>query len=121
MTYDYDSAGGTDGAGNDVALIANTAPDGVDDSYPLVEDNPLSVAAPGVLANDSDANSDPITAVLVDAPVNAASFQLNADGSFAELLVGMFVGLAAESRKANMSSCETPKNPDGCRKQAGHH
>ena len=38
-------------------------------------------AAQGVLSNDADPNGDPLTAVLVSAPVRG-SVQLNADGSF---------------------------------------
>ncbi|TDJ38602.1 MAG: DUF4347 domain-containing protein, partial [Gammaproteobacteria bacterium] len=52
-------------------------------SYEVAEDTPLSIsAANGVLANDTDLNGDPLTAVLVTGPANAASFTLNADGSF---------------------------------------
>ncbi len=40
------------------------------------------MSAGGVLANDSDADSDPLTAVLVGGPAHAADFTLNADGSF---------------------------------------
>ena len=36
----------------------NDAPVAVDDSYSVDEDTPLSVAAPGVLGNDSDADGD---------------------------------------------------------------
>ena len=39
-------------------------------------------AAPGVLGNDTDADSPTLTAVLVSGPAHAASFALNADGSF---------------------------------------
>jgi hypothetical protein len=42
----------------------------------------LNVVAPGVLANDSDVDGDPITAVLVSGPSHASSFALNSDGSF---------------------------------------
>ena len=37
----------------------------VDDSYATDEDTPLTVAAPGVLGNDTDVDGDPLTAVLV--------------------------------------------------------
>jgi hypothetical protein len=66
----------------DLTDIENQPPDVQDDSYTTDEDTALTVAAPGVLANDSDNNSDPITAILQAGPANAASFTLNADGSF---------------------------------------
>ena len=53
-----------------------------DGPYSVNEDSPLSVAAPGVLGNDSDPDGNPITAVLVTGPTHSAAFQLNADGSF---------------------------------------
>src|SRR6056297_1121023 len=66
----------------DVSDTENQAPVAVDDAYSTDEDTPLNIAAPGVLSNDSDAELDPITAVLDAGPANAASFNLNADGSF---------------------------------------
>ena len=45
------------------------------------EDTPLTVAAPGVLGNDTDADGDPLTAVLVSGPAHG-TLTLNADGSF---------------------------------------
>ncbi len=44
---------------------------------------PLTIAAPGVLANDTDADGDPLTAVLVSGPADPnATLTLNANGSF---------------------------------------
>jgi hypothetical protein len=60
----------------------NDPPVANDDNYGTDEDTPLSVPAPGVLGNDTDADSNPLTAVLAGAPVNASSFNLNPDGSF---------------------------------------
>src|SRR5690606_41230992 len=40
-----------------------------------------TVPAPGVLANDTDPNGDPLTAQLVDGPANG-TLVLNPDGSF---------------------------------------
>ncbi len=59
----------------------NDAPLALDDAYGVDEDNVLNVPAVGVLANDSDPESDPIVAELVTAPSNG-SVTLNADGSF---------------------------------------
>jgi VCBS repeat-containing protein len=51
------------------------------DSYTVAENGSLTVAAPGVLGNDTDPESDPLTAAVVTQPANG-SLTLNADGSF---------------------------------------
>ena len=60
----------------------NDAPVGVADSYSVAEDHSLSVPAPGVLGNDTDADGNSLTATVLTAPTHQASFTLNADGSF---------------------------------------
>ena len=73
----------TDIGAFEVQSICNRAPTAVADGYSTNEDNTLNVASPGVLGNDSDPDAgDSITTVLVSGPTNAASFTLNADGSF---------------------------------------
>jgi VCBS repeat-containing protein len=64
-------------------LLVNTAPVSVgDNGYAANEDTPLTVdAAHGVLANDTDANGDALTAVLQQGPQHG-TLTLNADGSF---------------------------------------
>jgi hypothetical protein len=59
----------------------NDAPVAVDDAYGVDEDTTLNVAAPGVLANDSDVDGDPLTAVKVS-DVSSGTLTLNANGSF---------------------------------------
>jgi VCBS repeat-containing protein len=59
----------------------NDAPAANPDAYGVNEGGTIDVAAPGVLSNDTDSDS-PLTAVLISGPVHAASFALNADGSF---------------------------------------
>ncbi|MEJ2706816.1 MAG: Ig-like domain-containing protein [Anaerolineales bacterium] len=59
----------------------NTAPLAADDTYTTDEDTLLTVAAPGVLGNDTDAENDPLTTVLNTGPGNG-TLTLNADGSF---------------------------------------
>ncbi|MBK5283669.1 MAG: DUF4347 domain-containing protein, partial [Nitrospiraceae bacterium] len=62
-------------------------------TYSMVEDGSLSVsAASGVLANATDAEDSPLTAVLVTGPANAASFTLNPDGSFSYTPVANYFG-----------------------------
>jgi hypothetical protein len=44
-----------------VVAAANNPPNAVDDTYTTAEDTTLTVAAPGVLANDTDADGDTLT------------------------------------------------------------
>ena len=54
-------------------LAVNEAPVAVADSYSTDEDTPLSVAAPGVLGNDTDPDGDALAAGLVSGPVHGLS------------------------------------------------
>lgn len=65
----------------DPAVAPNEPPVAVNDAYAANEGTMLGVAAPGVLANDTDADGDPLTASLVGPPANGV-LALNADGSF---------------------------------------
>jgi len=59
----------------------NAPPVALDDAYATDQDAGLSVAAPGVLGNDSDADGDALTAAMGASP-RQGSVALNADGSF---------------------------------------
>jgi uncharacterized repeat protein (TIGR01451 family) len=59
----------------------NRAPVAEPDSYAVAEDETLTVAAPGVLRNDADADGDPLTAALVSGPRNG-TLSLRPNGSF---------------------------------------
>jgi len=61
--------------------VQNRAPVAAADPYSMEEDGVLTVAPDGVLANDTDADGDPLSAVLVGLPANG-TLDLNADGSF---------------------------------------
>ncbi|HUQ53245.1 MAG TPA: tandem-95 repeat protein, partial [Gammaproteobacteria bacterium] len=70
----------------------NTPPVASNDSYPGAEDAPLDVnAATGVLANDTDAQPGPLTAVLLSGASNG-TVTLRADGSFTYTPNAGFVG-----------------------------
>ena len=60
---------------------ANTAPAATGDAYGTDEGDPLTVAAPGVLANDTDVDGDVLTATNASDPAHGA-VTLNANGSF---------------------------------------
>lgn len=70
----------------------NTPPVAEDDSYPAEQDVELVVGAPGVLDNDTDADGDSLTAVLVSPPGNAAFFSLSTDGGFTYTPYAAFTG-----------------------------
>jgi len=74
-----------------VGAAGNTPPVAVNDSYTTSEDTALNVPAPGVLGNDTDANGDPLTAVLVSGPASG-TLTLNANGSFVYTPNAGFVG-----------------------------
>src|SRR4051812_43438316 len=59
----------------------NDKPVASNDAYTLDEDTPLTISGPGVMANDSDADGDPLAASLVSGPFHG-SLALNPDGSF---------------------------------------
>ena len=64
-----------------VVGAVDEAPTALTDSYAGDQNTILTVNAPGVLANDSDPDGDPLTAVFVSGP-QYGTLQLNADGSF---------------------------------------
>ncbi|UCH10492.1 MAG: tandem-95 repeat protein, partial [Fidelibacterota bacterium] len=77
-----DGNGGTASATVTLTVRAvNDAPVAQNDSYTGTEDIPLSVSAPGVLANDSDVDQEPLSAALASPPASG-ELELHADGSF---------------------------------------
>jgi VCBS repeat-containing protein len=77
------------------------APQASNDSYALQEDTPLNIPVDGVLTNDTDADSDPLTAILVAGPTSAQSFSLNSDGSFNYTPLANFSGGDSFTYQAN--------------------
>ena len=59
----------------------NRAPVAVNDDYGVGEDTTLTVPAPGVLINDTDADGEPLTAIWVSGPSHG-TLVLSANGSF---------------------------------------
>ncbi|NEU06716.1 hypothetical protein GZH53_00165, partial [Flavihumibacter sp. R14] len=59
----------------------NDAPVALNDAYTTTEETPITIAAPGILVNDSDIDGDAITAIKVTDPANG-TLVFNADGSF---------------------------------------
>ncbi|HYD11759.1 MAG TPA: Ig-like domain-containing protein, partial [Allosphingosinicella sp.] len=78
----------------------NDAPAALDDNYATDEDTTLSIAAPGVLANDTDAEGNALTAVLVSS-VSHGTLTLNSDGSFDYTPDSDFNGVDSFTYRAN--------------------
>ncbi len=82
QTFTYRANDGTaNSATTTVTIVINGAPIAQNNSYSTNEDAPLTISAPGVLGNDSDPESSPLTAQLATQPAHG-SVTLNADGSF---------------------------------------
>lgn len=64
-----------------LALVVNQPPTAQEDAYAGNLNTPIVVAAPGVLANDSDVDNDPLTAVLVS-NVTQGVLSLSTNGAF---------------------------------------
>jgi VCBS repeat-containing protein len=98
----------------------NQAPVANNDTSSTNEDTPLNVPAPGVLANDTDADNNPLTAALVAVPVHG-TVTLNANGSFTYVPDANFNGTdtftyrasdngGAQSNPATVTITVTPVN-----------
>ncbi|MDA0660590.1 MAG: cadherin domain-containing protein [Planctomycetota bacterium] len=101
ITVDDQGNVGSGGAKTDLDAIditvhpvisANNAPAANADTFVGIQFEPLSVAAPGLLANDSDPDNDPISAVLVQGP-QYGTLVLHADGSFTYTPDSVFSGV----------------------------
>ena len=78
----------------------NAAPVGVADAYTTPEGETLTVDAPGVLANDTDAEGDTLTATGLTQPANGV-VTLASDGSFVYLPDTGFFGTNTFTYQAN--------------------
>jgi VCBS repeat-containing protein len=83
-----------------LGINLNEAPYAGDDSYTTDEDMLLSVTTPGILGNDTDADTDTLTAVLVG-DVSHGTLILNGDGSFSYTPDADFNGADSFTYKAN--------------------
>src|SRR5439155_1130071 len=84
----------------------NDAPLATADGYATSEDTPLTVAAAGVLANDSDIDGDALSAALVSGPTNG-TLTLNANGSFTYTPNANFNGTDSFTYKANDGAADS--------------
>lgn len=96
------------------ALPANTAPVAVNDpavagDYDVNQNTSLTIAAPGVLGNDSDADGHPLTAVLGATTVSNGTLALNADGSFVYTPTFGYAGPDSFTYKASDGAADSPE------------
>jgi VCBS repeat-containing protein len=85
-SFTYQASDGADASNTatvtiNVAAAENTRPIAVNDVYTVPAGETTAVPAAGVLANDTDAQGDPLVASLFSGPLHG-SVTLNADGSF---------------------------------------
>ncbi|MEM2935418.1 MAG: Ig-like domain-containing protein, partial [Candidatus Thermoplasmatota archaeon] len=83
-----------------ISLRNNTSPVANDDYYSTNEDVKLVISAPGILANDIDADNDNLTAILLNNPSNG-SLTLNSNGSFVYTPSLNYYGSDSFTYKAN--------------------
>ena len=83
--------GGTAYELNVTGPACNAAPVANDDHYQTDAGVGLTISAPGVLANDTDAQNDALTAILATGPAHG-TVALNADGSFHYIPAATFAG-----------------------------
>lgn len=97
----------SDGTGSSTATVTitvtNSAPVAVADSYAVEKNKQLTVTAGGVLANDSDADGDVITAVKVTGPAHG-TLALSANGAFTYTPTAGFSGTDSFTYKASDGS-----------------
>jgi hypothetical protein len=88
--------------------LANSQPVAAADAYTAEANTPLTVAAPGVLANDSDPDGDPLSARPVSGPEHG-TLALNADGSFVHARgAATPARTPSATRRATAASTRTP-------------
>jgi VCBS repeat-containing protein len=103
-SFVYVASDGELTSSNTTVMIAvgnlNTPPVANNDSYTVAEDDELTVAAPGVLGNDTDAQEDTLTAILVTGTAHG-TVTLNPDGSFTYVPANNYNGPDSFTYKAN--------------------
>jgi VCBS repeat-containing protein len=109
-SFNYTAADGNGGSSSNTVTITvsntNDAPIANADSYATDEDVVLVVAASGILENDTDIDSDSITAVLVTDVTNGALVLLS-DGSFTYTPNADYNGSDSFTYKASDGSAES--------------
>jgi hypothetical protein len=85
---------------------AGVPPVAVNDSYAVNEDGVLTVNAPGILGNDTDADGDSVQAVLVGLPAHGL-LEFNANGGFVYTPTANYNGADSFTYKDNDGSFDS--------------
>ena len=93
----------------------NDLPTATADTYATNEDTPLTVGAPGVLANDTDVDGDPLSAVLVSGPSHG-TLALQPDGAFTYTPAADFFGTTPSPTRSPRPAA--PRVPRPCRSRS---
>ena len=91
---------------NITVTAVNDPPVTVDDAYSTAEDTALTVAVPGILANDTDVEGGPLTSILVTGPSHGTLTQ-NSDGSFTYTPAANYNGTDSYTYKANDGAADS--------------
>jgi hypothetical protein len=99
-SFTYQASDGV-ATGNTATVVLEVSPPAAAaDSAAVNENETLTVAAPGVLANDTDPNGLPLSATVVNPPAHG-TLALNADGSFSYTPAAGYFGTDSFSYQAN--------------------
>jgi uncharacterized delta-60 repeat protein len=82
------------------SIKVNSGPSSSTDSYSTIQNTTLTIAAPGVLANDVDPEGDSLTATLFTNPLHG-TITLNSDGSFVYVPQANYSGTDFFNYRAN--------------------
>ncbi len=103
-SFSYRAHDGTTNSGiatvNITVAAVNDPPVALSDNYTVTEDSSLNITAPGVLGNDSDADGNSLTAILISGPSHG-TLLLNPNGSFTYTPIPDYIGLDSFSYRAN--------------------
>jgi VCBS repeat-containing protein/parallel beta-helix repeat protein len=91
FTYQAKDVDGTSNMATVTLTVNGQVPVANNDTYAVSANTTLTISAPGVLANDTDAENDPLTATLAGAPAHG-TLTLNANGSFSYTPANGFTG-----------------------------
>lgn len=107
-TFTYQTSDGH--ASSNVATVnitvSNNAPVATDDNYTMVRNHILSISAPGILSNDTDADGHTLNSVIVTGPANG-TLTLDPDGSFSYTPDNNFTGTDTFTYKASDGSANS--------------
>ena len=83
-----------------ITVTADQAPVANNDTYTILQNSTLTVAMPGVLGNDTDADGNSLTAALVSGPANGV-LTLTNNGGFTYIPTTGFAGTDSFTYRAN--------------------